>query len=100
MVDVDVENDDAFMPLAQMCRRDRAVVEEAEAAGHVTVGVMAGRTAERVASVLAIENKLGCRRRHIRCRACRSESAGTDRTTGIGRVPAESPDDMGRIGRA
>ena len=82
-----------------MRRRDRAVVEEAEAAGHIAIGVMTGRTAERVGRVLAVQHKLGRRRRHIRCRARRSKGARTDRSGGIGRMPAEPADDMGRIGR-
>ena len=47
-MDVDIEHGDAGVPAAQPLGGDGGVVQEAEAARHVGIGVMAGRPAERV----------------------------------------------------
>ena len=99
VMDVDVEDHDALVLQPQMRGGDRAVVEEAEAAGHVAIGVMAGRTAERVDRILAVHHHLRRRRRDIGGGAGGGPGAGPDRTAGVGGVPAEPADDMGRIGR-
>ena len=48
VMDVDIEHGDARMPAAQALGGDGGVVQEAEAARHVGIGVMAGRPAERI----------------------------------------------------
>ena len=82
-----------------MRRGNRAVVEEAEAAGHVAIGVMAGRTAERVGRILAVHHHLRRSNRNVGRGAGRGPGAGADRRRGVGGVPAELADDMRRIGR-
>ena len=86
VVDVDVEDRDALMLQPQMRRRDRAVVEETEAAGHVAIGVMAGRTAQRIGRVLAVHDQLRGRRRDIRGGAGRGPGAGADRAAAVSAV--------------
>ncbi len=60
---------------------------------------MAGRAAQRVDGVLAVHHQLRGRRRDIGGGTCRREGARPDRAAGIGGVPAEPADDVGRIGR-
>ena len=48
VVQVDIEYRNARRRLAQRLRRDRRIVEEAEAAGDVGEGVMSGRPAKRI----------------------------------------------------
>ena len=48
VMQVDVEDRDARRIRAQTLRGDRRIVEEAEAAGDIGEGVVAGRPAERV----------------------------------------------------
>jgi hypothetical protein len=100
VMDVDVEDRHALMLEPQMGCRDCAVVEETEAARQIAVGMMAGRTAERVGRVLAVHDELRRRRRYVGGRARRSPGAGADRTGRIDGVPAETADNMGRIGRS
>ena len=96
---IDIEDRDALVALPQMSRCDRGVVEKAEAAGHVGIGVMTGRAAERVAGILAVDHELRRGHRDIGRRTGAGPGAGADRTGGIGGVPAELADDAGRIGR-
>ena len=98
-MDVDVEDCHALMPASQMGGCDRAVVEETKAAGEVAVGVMARRTAECVSRILAVQDELSRRRRHIRGSASGSPGAGADRTGRIDRVPAETADNVCRVSR-
>jgi hypothetical protein len=51
---VDVEDRDPLMPLPQMGGGDRAVVEKAEAPGLISIGMVAGRTAQRIALQLLV----------------------------------------------
>lgn len=99
MMDVDVEDCHTLVLQPQMRRRDRAVVEKTEAACEIAIGVMTGWTAERVSRILAVQHQLSRRRRHIRGRARRRPGAGSDRTARIGCMPAETTDNVGRIGR-
>src|SRR4051794_5337861 len=62
--------------------------------------MVTGRAAQRIGRVLAVENKLGRRRRYIRRRACRRPGAGADRRGSVSGMPAETADNMARIGRA
>jgi len=99
VMNVDIEDRHALMLQAQMRRCDRAVVEETEATGQIAIGVMARRTTKRIGGALAVHHELRRRRRHVGGRASRSPGAGPDRTGCIDRVPAEPPDDVGRVGR-
>lgn len=99
VMDVDVEDHDTLVPLPQMRRRDPAVVEEAEAAGHVAIGVMAGRPAERIGRILAVHHHLCRGDRDVGRSAGRSPGARADRRRGVGGVPAELAGDMGGISR-
>ncbi len=97
VMDVDVEDRDTLVLQAQVRGCDRAVVEKAEAAGEIAIGVMAGRTAKRVGRALAVHDELRRRRRDIGGRAGSGPGAGADRAGGVDRVPAEAADDVGRI---
>ena len=63
VMQVDVEDRDARGGPAQMLGGDGRIVEEAEAAGDIGEGVMAGRTAERIGGRLARLHGLGGRDR-------------------------------------
>src|SRR5712664_3728220 len=82
-----------------MGRGDCAVVEKTKATSQVAIGVMTRRTAECVSRVLAVQDKLSCRRCHIRGSASSGPGAGTDRTGRIDRMPAETADNVGWISR-
>ncbi len=63
VMDVDIEHGDAPVLLPQPLGGDGGVVQEAEAAGHVGIGVMARRPAERIGLELARQHEIGCGRR-------------------------------------
>ncbi len=96
---VDVEHRDPGVALAQGSGGDRAVVEVAVSPGPVAIGVMAGRAAERVGRVLAVEHELRGARRDVGGGSGGRVGARPDRAGGVDRVPAEPPNDVGRVGR-
>ena len=73
---VDIEDRDALVLAAQALRGDRGVVQEAEAAGHVGIGVMAGRPAERVGVARALQHEVGSGRRHFGAASAASQVPG------------------------
>ena len=99
VMDVDVEDRDPLVAGAQPLGGDRAVVEEAEAAGHVGEGVVARRPAQRIGGALALGDQGRRRDRDVGGQQRRLEGARADRAGGIGHVPAGAPDDAVRITR-
>ena len=97
MMNVDVEDRHALVAEAQMGGCDRAVVEKAKAAGDVAKGVMTGRPAECVDGILAVHHHLRRCRRDIGGGAGGGKGTGSDRTAGVGGVPAQPADDVRRV---
>ena len=74
VVHVDIEDRNALMLQPKVASCHRAVVEEAEAAGHVGIGVVARRTAQRVGRILAVHDQVH-RERLDRCHGQRRRLA-------------------------
>ena len=83
---------------AQMLGRDGGVVQVAEAVGAVDIGVVAGRTAQRVGRALAVQHQLGRVGGAMRRPGRRFPGARADRTRGIAHVIAGQADDVFGIG--
>ncbi len=98
MVNVHIHDGDAVRAArAAALGGDRGVIEKAEAAGHVGVGVMPRRPAERVGMVGAgrAHHGVGGREGAVRARPRAIPRAGTDGTGAVRLVPAGAPDDGG-----
>src|SRR6266851_482982 len=89
VMDVDIEDGDAAEREAQMLRGDRGVVEIAEAAGLVGIGVMAGRAAEPIGGARPAEHQRGGMRRDMGAGDRRLPGSGADRAGRIGGVIAD-----------
>ena len=85
---------------AQALRGNRRIVEEAEAAGDVGEGMMAGRAAKRIGGRLAGEHGVGGFHRDPGAPAGAVKGFGRDRAGGVGHVVAGLADRGGRIGTA
>jgi hypothetical protein len=91
-VDVDVEDRHAAAFPAQVFRRDRGVVEVAEAARHIAIGMMARRPAERVGVPFAGQHQARRMHRRLGAGAGRAPGVGRDRAGGVGLMIARQPD--------
>lgn len=94
---VDVEDRHPRSLPAQHLRRDRRIVDEAEAAGDVGKGVMAGRTAQRIGSRRARHYRVGGLDRAPGAPQRAPPGLAGDRASGIGHVVAGLADRRGRI---
>ena len=99
VMDVDVEHGDAGVLAAQMLGGDGGVVQEAEAARHVGIGVMARRPAERIGLARARQDRFGRGGRDLGRGECCVPGARTDRAAGVDLMPAGAADQALRIGR-
>ena len=59
VMNIDIEDGDPLVFRAQMLGGERGVVEIAETAGPVAIGMMPGRPAQRVGDGLALEHQIG-----------------------------------------
>ena len=80
---VDIEDGDALLFVAQALRGDGGVVQEAEAARHVGIGVVARRSAERIGVVFSRQYHVGHSRGDLGC--------------GERGVPGVRPDGAGQV---
>src|SRR5205807_3574949 len=91
------ENRDPLMLQLKLSRRHCAVVEKAESARKIAIGMMARRPAKGVGCVFTVHDKLGSRGGNIGCGTGGSPRAGTDRTRRVDGMPAKTTDDVGRV---
>ena len=93
---VDVENRNARQRAAHVLRRDRDVVEIAEPAGHVGIGVVARRPAQPIGDRGAVEHERGGVDRDIGAGDGSRPGPGADRAGGVGGVEADEADGADR----
>ncbi|CAN5182619.1 hypothetical protein BH10PSE6_BH10PSE6_10790 [soil metagenome] len=96
---VDVEDRDALVLAAQALRGDRRVVQEAEAAGHVGIGVMPGRPAEGISLARAVQHEVRSRGRHFGRRKGCVPGARANRAGKVDLMPAGASGQRLRVRR-
>ncbi len=99
VMQVDVEHGDPPAGPKPTLGSDGAVVQEAEAAGHVGKGMVSRRPAERIGRGRSRQHRVGGGDCRLGAPIGRSPGLGPDRTRGIGLVPARLTHGMARIGR-
>ena len=92
VVQVDIEDRDSRRAGPQVLGDDGAVVQVAEAAGHVGEGVVARRPAERIGRLLAARDQGRRLQRRVGAGPRRRPGALRDRTGRVGHVVARLPD--------